>query len=85
MLFVWSYIQHLYGAGSTLAGSFINLASVYYSPGVSMVEYYRSIVLTLAISLGTYLGSVRHIRKLHEELKDHLSRKISIDSEKSQD
>lgn len=59
------------------------MLSAYYSPGIGAFEYYRSIVLTVIISLGTYMGSVRHIRKLHEELKDHLSRTMAEKSDES--
>lgn len=38
---------------------------------------YHGLLLTGIVSFATYLGTMRHTRKLHEDLKEHINRAVS--------
>lgn len=46
---------------------------------VESSSIYHGLLLTGIVSFATYFGTARHTRKLHEDLKEHITRAVSKD------
>ncbi len=66
MLQTVHHVSYEWGVLDSLAARSLNLAGLWYGP-----------LLTVALSFITYIGTMRHMRKMHEELREHIDRRTS--------
>ncbi len=69
--------------GSLFSPHVAGLAAYGLTTGFETFQSYAQVygvIFTLLVSLGTYAGSIRHIRMVREELKEHITRNAGTTS-----